>query len=190
MMARPMLVLAVDWTKWSAIGTLAAAVATFLVALVTLWLVIVTRGMVSASKKGLEDDWSREWAAQRPVVYPLASAEWARGEIPRKTVLPLKNGGRGPALNVTGTITAESGQKQYERAIIGGTIAAGDIFEARIEEPGIEDWATARGVLRYSDLATGEYEGGFSYSRGPGNELVLTVDDPGHTTPAERLARS
>ena len=177
-----MLVAAVDWVKWSAIGSLAAAVATLLVALVTLGLVIVTRGMVSAAKKGLEDDWSREWAAQRPVVYPLASAEWTKGEIPRKTLLPLKNGGRGPALNVTGTILAESGDKQYERAIIGGTIAAGEILDARIEEPGIEDWSTARGILHYSDLATGDYEGRFSCSRGPGSELVLAVDDPGHTS--------
>jgi hypothetical protein len=86
----PMLPAAIDWTKWSAIGSLAAAAATMLVAAVTLWLVTATRGMVTAAKKGLDDDWAREWAAQRPVVYPLASTEWAQGHIPRKTVFPLR----------------------------------------------------------------------------------------------------
>ena len=72
--------------------------------------------------------------------------------------------------------------KSYERAIVAGTIAAGDLFEARIEEPGIEDWSTASGVILYSELAGGNYEGRFECSLGPGNELVVTVHDPVHTT--------
>lgn len=176
---------AIDWTKWSAIGSLLAALATVLVAGVTLGLVIVTKAMVSATKRGLEDDWGREWAAQRPLVYPLASAEWARGEVPRKTILPLKNGGRGPALNVTGAVTAILDGNVCERAIVAGTIAAGDLFEARIEEPGVDDWSAAGGVIHYSDLAGGNYAGRFECSLGPGNELVVTVHDPVHTTPAQ-----
>lgn len=179
-----MLLAAIDWTKWSAIGSLAAAAATTLVAAVTLWLVTATRGMVSAAKRGLDDDWAREWAGQRPVVYPLTSVEWAQGHIPRKTVLPLKNGGRGPALNVHGTITAGPGEARYERAIIAGTIAAGDLLEARIEEPGIHDWTTASGVLRYSDLVGGSYESGFACSLASGSELMVTVDEQVHTPPA------
>lgn len=178
---------AIDWTKWSAIGSLAAALATALVAAVTLGLVIVTKAMVSATKRGLEDDWGREWAAQRPLVYPLASAEWARGEVPRKTALPLKNGGRGPALNVKGTITSMVEGEVYERALVAGTIAAGDLFEARIEEPGVHDWTTVSGVIQYADLAGGHYAGRFECALGPGSELVVTVHDPTHTTPAEIL---
>jgi hypothetical protein len=177
----PMVLAATDWTKWSAIGSLLAAGATTLVAGVTLWLVTATRGMVGAAKKGLEDDWAREWAAQRPVVYPLASVEWAQGHIPRKTVLPLKNGGRGPALNVHGAVTAGVGEGRYERAIIAGTIAAGDVLEARVEEPGIHDWSTASGVLRYSDLVGGTYESGFGCSLSSGGELMVNVDEQVHT---------
>lgn len=179
-----MLQAAVNWTKWSAIGSLLAAGATTLVAGVTLWLVTVTRGMVGAAKKGLDDDWAREWAAQRPVVYPLATAEWTQGHIPRKTLLPLKNGGRGPALNVSGTVTAGIGETRYQRAIIAGTIAAGDLFEARIEEPGVQDWTTASGVLRYSDLVGGSYESGFTCSLSSGGELIVTVDEQMHTPAA------
>lgn len=179
-----MLLAAIDWTKWSAIGSLTAAVATTLVAAVTLWIVTATRSMVSAAKKGLDDDWAREWAAQRPVVYPLASVEWAQGHIPRKTVLPLKNGGRGPALNVHGTVAAGPGDARYERGIIAGTIAAGDLFEARIEGPGIHDWNDARGVLRYSDLVGGSYESGFTCSLASGSELMVTVDEQVHTPAA------
>lgn len=177
-----MLVAAINWVKWSAIGSLAAAAATTVLAGVTLWLVRATRGMVGAAKKGLEDDWSREWAAQRPVVYPLVSVEWAYGHIPRKIVLPLKNGGRGPALNVTGTITAVSGETRYERTIVAGTIAAGELLDARIETPGIEDWSAASGVLRYSDLVGGSYETPFTFSLAPGDELTVTVDEQKYTS--------
>ena len=175
-----MMLAATNWTEWSAVGSLAAAVATLILAIVTLGLVFVTKRMVNAAKKGLDDEWSREWAAQRPVVYPLSSEEWAHGLRPRKLILPLKNGGRGPALNVEGVIAAVSNGKSYERAIVAGTIAAGDLFEARIERPGIHDWSGATGVISYSDLAGGHYEGRFECSLGPGKELVVTVHDPAH----------
>jgi hypothetical protein len=186
MISAAVLLAAIDWTKWSAIGTLAAATATVLLALATFWLVLMTKRAVEVTRKGLDDEWGREWARQRPLVYPYTPVEWAQGHQPRKTVLLLKNGGRGPALNVRGAVTATSHDEQYTRAIVAGTIAAGDSLEARIEAPGIDDWSTASGVLSYSDLAGGDYEARFEFELGPGDELSVTIHEATHVTPASR----
>src|SRR5229473_7998313 len=82
-------------------------------------------------KEQIDGEWAREWAAQRPLVYPVALPEWvyasagARYRDGNSRVLPLKNGGRGPALNVHGVIVAtKSGGAGYEREVLAGTIAA------------------------------------------------------------------
>jgi Bacteriophage holin family, superfamily II-like len=55
----------------------------------------------SDRRQEIEDAWAREWASQRPVVYPLALPQWTdRSPASRARLLPLKNGGRGPALKV------------------------------------------------------------------------------------------
>src|SRR4051812_5274810 len=46
--------------------------------------------------------WAREWAAQRPLVYPRVPVETFGGGGP--THLKLMNGGRGPAINVRGEL--------------------------------------------------------------------------------------
>lgn len=167
--------------------------ATFWFALVSL-LVAIGGAVVNARairreetdrKEQIDAEWAREWAAQRPLVYPLALAEWAyasegtryRGGNAR--VLPLKNGGRGPALSVRGTVTATSPQgASYEREILAGTIAAGDLLDARIApHPGVQHWNGAAGTLCYRDLAGTEYETRFECSHGPGNELVVTAHE-------------
>src|SRR5438874_11929561 len=51
-----------------------------------------------SSRKAISDEWAREWAAQRPVVYPVLDQLASGGTS--KPYLPPKNGGRGPALNV------------------------------------------------------------------------------------------
>jgi hypothetical protein len=145
------------------------------------------------------DEWAREWARQRPVVYPLALRAWAYREaggpyevIGSARVLPLKNGGRGPALNVTGEVSATSPDgTQYECQILGGTIAAGDLFDARIvPHPGIQHWGTATGVIRYSDLVGGLYEARFEFSLTDGNELALLVHEARHSTAVELQSRA
>ena len=62
------------------------------------------------------------------------------------------------------------------------------IIEDDLSETWIEDWAAASGVIRHSDLAGGTHEGWFECSRGPGNEVVITVRDPIHMTGAEVAA--
>jgi hypothetical protein len=48
------------------------------------------------------------------------------------------------------TATRQDGIR-IERAILAGTIAAGDLLDARVERPGVEDWSSASGIIRYSD---------------------------------------
>ncbi len=136
-------------------------------------------------KEQIETEWAREWAAQRPVVYPVALPDWAyaqegsRYRTGNARVLPLKNGGRGPALNVRGSVIATgSDATAYERELEAGTIAAGDLLDARLRQPGVQHWGSAKGVLRYSDLAGTEYETHFKGSLNIGNEIVLTVQEP------------
>jgi hypothetical protein len=47
------IVAAVNWTEWTAIGTLAAAAASVFLGLVTVWLVVTTKGIVSGNKDEL-----------------------------------------------------------------------------------------------------------------------------------------
>jgi hypothetical protein len=175
----------VTTTDWIAIGSLIVAFGSLAVAL----------GGYRATKRAISDEWAREWAAQRPVVYPLVLRAWAyrEGGGPYEVsgnarVLPLKNGGRGPALNVNGEVTAATPDgTRYERKLIAGTIAAGDLFDARVvPHPGIENWGTAEGVIRYGDLAGGLYEVRFECSLGPGSELVMIVHDPTHSPASSR----
>src|SRR4051794_1491895 len=65
-------------------------------------------------KQQISDEWAKEWAAQRPVVYPLPTQSWASPlDGPpyfgsNAKLVPLMNGGRGPALNVHGEIQCRS----------------------------------------------------------------------------------
>jgi len=143
-------------------------------------------------KRQFDDEWAREWASQRPVVYPLALFEWThrsgRYELPGNArLLPLKNGGRGVALEVKGEMTATTPDgTSYSRELLAGPIAAGDLLDARIApNPGIEHWQHATGVIRYRDLAGGAYETRFESSLGAGGELVLTVHEQTHLTDAD-----
>lgn len=141
-------------------------------------------------ERQIEDEWTREWAAQRPLVYPLALPEWAlasegtRYRRGNADLLPLKNGGRGPALNVTGSVTATLGVgATYEREIVAGTIAAGDLLDARVSGPGVHDWTRAEGVLLYRDLVGGGYQTRFECSLTEGRQLVVTTHEQEHTPP-------
>jgi hypothetical protein len=132
-------------------------------------------------KKAIDDAWAFEWAAQRPVVYPVLSRVGEFGE------LPVKNGGRGPALNVVAEIECpeSDGEISSWRAAI-GTVAVGDIETKQFywvdKNP---KWDGVSGVLHYSDLAGGEYAHPFHFSHGQAGRLELTVGEQQHRTPAE-----
>jgi hypothetical protein len=102
-------VLAADWEKWTAIGTLAAAGATLVLAAVTVWLVFTTRRVVSETAEQLAIERGRIEASQRPYVFPAPSADWIRNSGPysgghKAELFPVTNAGPGPALNVGGQL--------------------------------------------------------------------------------------
>jgi hypothetical protein len=151
-----------------------------------------SRGAISREQtdreKAIDDAWSFEWASQRPVVYPVLS-----GVVSGSTALPLKNGGRGPALNVVAELEYrnQDGKPDGAWRRVVGTIAAGDVVTAIIGPSVAPPWAGISGVLRFGDLAGGEYEAPFRFSPGPDGQLELTVDEQQHRTGLEvREARA
>lgn len=131
--------------------------------------------------------WASEWARQRPVVYPVLTKGWLNtqaGVAPFEEFLPLKNGGRGPALNVRGAITEAmpNGQMQDHR-MASGTIAPGDMVEARLPAPGVRYWSSAAGQLEYTDLAGGSYTVPFVVSNEANGVWEVIVGDTVHTPP-------
>jgi hypothetical protein len=137
-------------------------------------------------KEQSEAEWAREWAAQRPLVYPLPLREWVMATDgppyfgSNAMSIPLKNGGRGPALDVHVAVEARSQPDGawYQRETLRATIAAGDLFNARISpNPGIQHWIGSKGVVRYRDLAGGWYETPFEGVPGPGGEIDLRVGE-------------
>lgn len=142
-----------------------------------------------SNRKAIDDAWTREWAAQRAVVYPVLLDEWLSGNGAayhhrgHTRLLPLKNGGRGPALNVRGVLTVTSDDNDHEHQILPSTIAAGDLLNARLEPPCDTPaaWSSARGAITYRDLAGGTYEQLFDVTRSPRGELELNVHESTHS---------
>jgi hypothetical protein len=134
-------------------------------------------------KQQIEDEWTREWAAQRPLVYPLALRDWAyasegtRYRLGNSGVLPLKNAGRGPALNVHGRVTTRAPDgTTYACDLAPASIAAGELLDGRlIPQPGIKHWLGASGLIEYADLAGTQYETRFDFPEGPHGEITVDV---------------
>jgi hypothetical protein len=63
-------------------------------------------------------------------------------------MLPLKNGGRGPALNVR--LRLSSAASNYSCDVGVGTIGVDDLLDAQLTPPGIDDWSGATGTLTYN----------------------------------------
>lgn len=146
-----------------------------------------------SNREAIGDAWAREWAAQRPVVYPLVVdrvEDWdTLVEVTPITgegllhLLPVKNGGRGPALNVRGTLTAPPGDGEEEHQLLGTTIAAGDLLNMRIvpplSSPLDESAADIHGTITYRDLAGSTWEQHFTFRRnGAGAGMDLELAEP------------
>jgi hypothetical protein len=169
-----------DWLV--AIGTGALAAATFTLAK-------RAREEAQAVRKESERLGEQARAALRAEVYPESSAEWAQGsgewagETSRK--LPLRNGGPGLALNVTGTVTFEG--VEGRTPLYAGSIAPGGTLNARPRAPLTAGWGKASGELRYSDLNGDEWLTRFRMRMSEGESGQLYVQhDPSElvTAPA------
>jgi hypothetical protein len=141
-----------------------------------------------SNRKTIDDAWTREWAAQRPVVYPVLLDEWLSGSAAyqgggEKRLLPLKNGGRGPALNVRGDLTVTAENADHVHQILANTIAAGDLLNARLVPPCVAptEWSSARGAITFRDLAEGTYEQSFDFTKGPHGELEVSLQEQTQT---------
>lgn len=134
-----------------------------------------------------EDAWAREWAAQRPLVYPVLETIVRVERVSGLTVLPLKNGGHGPALNVVGrlAIRDDAGLGTGSWCVSVGTLAAGDAVSGSLSPSLAPPWAALSGSLTYGDLAGGEYETPFEFSIGSAGQLELVVGEQQHRTPVE-----
>lgn len=131
------------------------------------------RGEGTDRKKAMEDAWAREWAAQQPLVYPRLPSNRGAGSGP---YLKLKNGGRGPALNVVGKLTYRHGAHEPWGEVSTGALAAGDEEVVEIAGPReTPPWPFISGELRYQDLVGGLYVTPFVIETArDGESLTLT----------------
>ena len=121
----------------------------------------------------------------RPVVYPNCTHEFTSGTSPpydvyRLHLLPLKNGGPGIALNVRG-VCFVPGSPEIRIEIAGGTIAAGDTLDARLETPLSSGWNGVKGMVRYEDIEGQLWGTQFTFGRG-GGQLTCSHDPPERLT--------
>jgi hypothetical protein len=118
---------------WTAIGTLALAAVTLLLAGATFWMVVLTRRSLTQTKDEIALSRREVEEAHRPVLVPyqrsgsqlvfrggtipvsggphVSENDPSRPDVPRYSVafLPVENVGAGPALNVRGTFTGPRG---------------------------------------------------------------------------------
>lgn len=132
-------------------------------------------------RDAIDAGWAREWAAQRPVLYPQRPTLGATGPG-GLTTLAVKNGGRGPALNVEGELTLRG---ERWGGILVTPIAAGDVETALIAGPRVAPpWPRMSGELRYKDLVGGDYVTRFDFRPNADGELELFVHPQEHSPPA------
>lgn len=196
------------------VGDALVAIGTLALAAVTLVLVLITRSSVSAASKQIEFERKRADAAQWPRAFPAPSSEWtaSRGNyagLGSSHVLPVKNGGTGVALNVSGELDF-TGQGGRMVRFVTTSIAPGDGVDLQIEWPRApapapsapghpavyhadaeveKNWTKVGGHLTYQDIAKGhsltrftiETEGGRGYRRVWVHETELVQRGDGKT---------
>lgn len=176
------LVLAVTWARLDRWLEDTAPLAEWFVALGTGALALATYALARRAKQQID-------AATRPLVYPLVSYEWAQGTAGSRydgrssEVLPLKNGGHGVAMNVHGACYLPNpppGSPRRSLEVQGGTIAAGDLLDARLEETLAQGWREGiDGFVVYEDTAGDEWVTHFRFGRGRTGQLVCFHEPPG-----------
>jgi hypothetical protein len=166
-----MMLLATNWTEWTAIGTLIAAGAAMGLAAVTGWLVLTTRGMVSKAGEEIAVERRRIDEATKPHVFPAPTGDWGddggyttefADRNVWRTVLPVTNGGPGVALNVKAqlrwgppsgilaeTVPTSLGPGESRNLVIN--------WGANVQE----EWLQVQGALYYEDVSGALWETNF-----------------------------
>jgi hypothetical protein len=182
-------ILAITWPgirgwlhDWAPLADWLVAAGTGLLAIATFRLARRAGQETEAVRKESDRLGEQARAALRAQVYPESSAEWAQGsgewagETSRK--LPLRNGGPGLALNVTGSITIEG--IDSTTPLYAGSIAPGGTLNARPPAPLAAGWGKVSGELRYNDLNGDEWVTRFRMrmSEGESGQLYAEHDPP------------
>jgi hypothetical protein len=163
------LLLAMHWEKWTAIGTLAAAGATVLLAVVTVWLVRTTKGAVAGEAQQINLQRRVLEASQTPYVFPAPTVEWTDGigayaEGRWNEVLPVRNGGSGVALNVRGRLMWGPPSGTHI-PLVRANLGPGDHQDMRINWAGGSkqlEWHGVSGFLDYEDATNRQWRTEFT----------------------------
>jgi len=175
------------WADWSvAIGTIAVAVATLALA----W---VTRRSVKTATDELRLERDRLTASQWPRVFPTPEIAWSEGASPYNfdphtwpTVLPVKNGGPGVALNVRARLVWP-GPEGHNVETVPVSLAPDGSTDLRINWAGQPEtyWDNVNGRLTYRDIHGGMWQTDFHISVAThgrsvnvGDTLRLDADPP------------
>jgi hypothetical protein len=166
----------------AALASWAVAAGTLFLALATFQLARRARDEAEAVRReaeqvGTQVTLQREQmeASARAYVYPWTPHDWVAGSDywgggRNATLLPLKNGGTGLALNVRGRAVWNLGPGIWHRVeIYAGTIAANDDLNARLSQDATQGWVGATGYLRYTDLRNQPWVTFFRFDRGEGD---------------------
>jgi hypothetical protein len=148
---------------WAPLWALFVAAGTLALAGVTGWLAFTTRGLAQQTRDEVRQV-GRQVALEEaqlslavdPMVWPTAPLDWARGEVDeRGSVIHLRNGGNGPALETTGAIRwkklSGSISRDVTSMIRAVTIAGRDEVVALLDPP-VENFASAEGSLTYDSI--------------------------------------
>lgn len=148
-----------DWALAATVGT---AFGTTALAYVTWRLGQSATLDAAASRRLAELAEADQDAAYVPYVYPLLTDEWLESENVAGNEIPIRNGGRGVALNVEGQIYWMAISENTP--LVGTTIASGDRVSIRTVKS-VEAWDDAHGYLAYSDVLGRRWQTRFSFLR-------------------------
>lgn len=173
-----------DWRLWATIGTAFGTSALAFVtwrlahsasaqAVETARLVEQTGAQVTETRRLVELAQAEQLAAVTPCVYPFVNTDWLREGHKTGYQIPVRNAGKGAAINVEGQIYWERGHSK-NTPLVGTTLAGGDHATVRAVQP-IDEWDYAYGYLEYADLLGRRWQTRFHFLR-PWRNAPLEVE--------------
>ena len=151
------------------------AVATFVLAFFTFLLGLITRKSVKTSARQIEIEQRTLAAAQEPRVFPAPSREWTDAAAPydgplnRFDVLPVTNGGLGPALNVRARLEYGGRGSGTVVQTVPTSLAPNASADLRLNGKAPPDWSNVAGGIVYEDMSGGLWQTDFRITQEGGH---------------------
>jgi hypothetical protein len=151
------------------------AVATFTLAFFTFLLGVITWTSVKTSARQVEIEQRRLTAAQKPRVFPAPSREWTDGAAPydgplhRFDVIPVTNGGLGPALNVRARLEYGGRGSGTVVQTVPTSLAPNASADLRLNSKAPSDWSNVAGGIVYEDVSGGLWQTDFRITQEGGH---------------------